>query len=336
VRQAHPAAWLGVGLALFIGALLPSTALAQYTRLQVLLPGETAAPGTPSGKSGTARAQVVGVPFSITVRACDNTWNTVTNNSNTIQITASDVSATIPSPAQLSSGTRIFQVTFNAAGNFTILAHDQSDNTIPDGTSASVASQNLASFTFAAISQKHKYAGVPDGTTVTARDPNGNVVTGYTGPVGLREVTSYGDGRISPEQVTLTNGVWSGNVTMYRADETSINRGNVNMYAYAIDAPTKNGTSDPFVVHPGPFSRLQVIVPGMTPPSSASVFINWNGRKMMSGGGVFFPISSTMVPMPTVTIPTDLPVCFVNSAETTSKPELNTTPGVIILISAVA
>ena len=60
------------------------------------------------------------------------------------------------------------------------------------------------------------------------------------------------------------------------------------------------------------------IVPGMTPPSSASVFINWNGSKMMSGGGVFFPISSTMVPMPTVTMPTDLPVCFVNSAETTS------------------
>ena len=57
----------------------------------------------------------------------------------------------------------------------------------------------------------------------------------------------------------------------------------------------------------------------MTPPSIASVFINWNGRKMMSGGGVFFPISSTMVPMPTVTIPTDLPVCFRElGGETTS------------------
>ena len=137
MRQAHPAAWLGVGLALFIGALLPSTALAQFTRLQVLMPGETAAPGTPTGKSGSPRAQVVGVPFSITVRACDNSWNTVTNISHTIQITSSDVSATIPSPAQLSSGERIFQVAFNAAGNFTILAHDQSDNTIPDGTSSS-------------------------------------------------------------------------------------------------------------------------------------------------------------------------------------------------------
>jgi hypothetical protein len=274
VRQAHPAAWLGVGLALFIGALLPSTALAQYTRLQVLLPGETAAPGTPTGKSGSPRAQVVGVPFSITVRACDNTWNTVTNNSNTIQITSSDVSATIPSPAQLSSGQRIFQITFNAAGNFTILAHDQSDNTIPDGTSSSVASQNLASFTFPTISQKHKYAGVAEPTTITARDPNGNVVTGYTGPVGLREITSFGDGRVSPEQVTLTNGVWSGNVTLYRADETSINRGNANMYAYAIDAPSKNGTSDPFIVHPGPFNRMQIVLPGQTPlPGSVAGLI---------------------------------------------------------------
>lgn len=274
MRQAHPAAWLGFGLALLIGAMFPSAALAQYTRLQVLMPGETAAPGTPSGKSGTPRAQVVGVPFSITVRACDNSWNTITSNSNTIQVTSSDVSATLPSPAQLTSGTRIFQVTFNAAGNFTVQAHDQSDNTIPDATSSSVASQNLASFTFPTISQKHRNAGEAWATSVTARDPNGNVVSGYTGPVGLREITSFGDGRISPEQVTLTNGVWSGNVTLYRADETSINRGNVNLYAFAIDAPSKNGTSDPFVVHPAAFSRVQIVLPGETPlPGSVSGLI---------------------------------------------------------------
>src|SRR5213592_560138 len=50
VRQAHRAAWLAVGLALFIGVAVPTAAVAgPYTRLQVLLPGETAAPGTGSG-----------------------------------------------------------------------------------------------------------------------------------------------------------------------------------------------------------------------------------------------------------------------------------------------
>ena len=271
MRQAHPAAWLGFGLALLIGALFPSAALAQYTRLQVLLPGETAAPGTGSGKSGSPQAQVAGLPFTVTVRACDNSWNTVTSISNTIQLTSSDASATLPGATQLSSGQQTFQVTFNAGGNFTIQAHDETDGTIPDGNSASVASQVLDRFEFAGISQKHKYAGTPDATQIWARTPNGATVTGFNGTVNLRELTSYGEGRISPATVTFTNGTWSGNVTLFRADETSINRGNVNMIATLPSNPAKNGTSDPFVVHPAAFTRLQTIVPGMTPlPGSIS------------------------------------------------------------------
>jgi len=242
-----------------------------YSRLQVLLPGESAAPGTPSGKSGTPRAQTVGVPFNITVRACDNTWTTVTSVTNQIQILSSDASATLPAPSLLSSGVGTFQVTFNAGGTFTVFAHDQTDGTIPDGASSNVQSLVLSGFQFAIISQKHKYAGVPDGTTITAVGPGGATVTGFSGQVHLKEITSFGDGRITPEYVTFANGVWSGNVTMYRADESSINRGNVNMYAYLDAAPQKNGTSDPFIVHPGPFARLQLIVPGETPlPGSVS------------------------------------------------------------------
>ena len=272
MRQGNWAAWLAVGLALLIGVAVPSAAVAgPYTRLQVLLPGETATPGSGSGKTGTPRRQVAGIPFDITVRACDDTWNAVTTISNSIQITSSDASATLPSPAQLISGVRTFTVTMNAAGNFSVLAHDQTDNTIPDGTSAQVTVQVLSSFTFESISQKHKYAGVPDATTLTARDPNGAVVTGYTGPAGLKEMTSFGEGRIFPDSVRLTNGVWTGNVTMYRADETSINRGNVNKYAYDLSNPAKNGSSDPFIVHPGSFSKVQIVVPGETPlPGSVS------------------------------------------------------------------
>ena len=242
-----------------------------YTRLQVLMPGESAAPGSPSGKTGTAQAQTAGVPFTITVRACDDTWNTVATVTNAVQILSSDASATLPSPAQLVAGQRTFSVTFNAGGTFTVFAHDQTDGTIPDGTSAQVQSLVLQGFRFATISQKHEYAGVPDGTTITAIGPNGNTVTGFSGQVHLKEITSFGDGRISPEVVTFSGGTWSGSVTMYRADESSINRGNVNMYAYLDAAPQKNGTSDPFIVHPGPFARVQIVVPGETPlPGSVS------------------------------------------------------------------
>ncbi len=272
VRRVTLISWMTAGLALAVAAFAPAVALAgPYSRLQVLLPGETAAPGTPSGKTGTPNRQTAGVPFTVTVRACDTNWDLVPTTTSAIEILASDASATLPAPAQLVGGTAGFTVTFNAGGTFTVFAHDQTDGTIPDGASAAVQSLVLQGFRFATISQKHKYAGVPDGTTITAIDPAGNTVTGFSGPVRLKEITSFGDGRISPEVVTFSNGQWSGNVTMYRADESSINRGNVNMYAYLEAAPQKNGTSDPFIVHPGPFARVQLVVPGESPlPGSVS------------------------------------------------------------------
>jgi hypothetical protein len=242
-----------------------------YSRVQVLLPGESAAPGTSSGKTGTPQAQTVGVPFTVTVRACDSNWNLVNSVTDAIQILSSDASATLPSPAQLTAGTRTFTVTFNAGGTFTVFAHDQTDGTIPDGASSSVPALVLQGFVFSAVNQKNQYAGTSMAMTVRAVNPAGQTVTGFNGQVHLKEITSYGDGRTSPEFVTFSNGQWSGNITSYRADETSINRGNVNLYALLDAAPAKNGTSDPFTVHPGPFARIQITVPGETPlPGSLS------------------------------------------------------------------
>ena len=258
-----------------------------YSRLLVLLPGETAAPGSPSGKSGSPRNQTVGVPFDVQVRACDSGWNLVPTVSNVVQILCSDASATLPATAQLVAGQRTYTMTLNAAGTFTVFAHDQTDQTIPDGASSSVRALVLQGFVFERITQKNQYAGSPMATTLRAVDPAGSTVTGYSGQVKLKEITSYGDGRISPETVTLSAGTWSGNVTCYRADETSINRGNVNLYAYLEVAPSKNGTSDPFTVHPGTFSRLQIIVPGQTPlPGSVAGLL---GSPASQGAGRGFP-----------------------------------------------
>lgn len=290
MRQAHRAAWLVVGLALLIGAAVPRAAEAgPYSRLQVLLPGETAAPGTGSGKTGTPRAQVSGIPFNVTINACDASWNVVSTISNSIKLTSTDASATLPQPAQLQSGTMTVSVTFNAGGTFTFLAHDQTDNTIPDGSSASVSSQILSTFVFSSITQKNQNAGVPLTVTISAKDPNGNNVAGYTGPVNISEITSFGNGRTSPTQVTMTNGTWTGGIACYRADETSINRGNVNLYAADASNPAKNGTSDPFTVHPGAFSKVQIIVPGETPlPGSVAGF---TGSPATQGVGTGFTVS---------------------------------------------
>jgi hypothetical protein len=250
-----------------VGAVLTTTSVfAQtYTQLQILLPGETEAPGTPNGKLGTPQKQTAGVPFAVKVRACDTSWNTVTSVTNIVSITSSDESATLPSATPLVYGEVVLYITLNAAGSFTISAQDETDLTIPEATSAVVTVMAIQGFRFSDIHQKHTYAGVPESYTISAVDPTGEVVTGFTGPVHLRQITSYGEGRILPEEVTLTEGTFSGFLTMYRADESSINRGNVNIFAFLEANPSINGTSDPFIVHPGPFERVQIVVPGQIP-----------------------------------------------------------------------
>lgn len=277
-------------IACFVLALASREALAgPYSRLQVLLPGESAVPGSSSGKTGSPLAQTAGVPFQVTFRACDSQWNLVTTNTDVIATLSSDASATLPGAVSLTAGTATVTVTFNAGGNFTIYGHDQTDGTIPDGASSLVRSLVLAGFTFNRITQKNQYAGVSMPVTVQAVDPNGNVVTGYSGAVSLKEITSFGDGRVSPASVTLSGGSWSGSVTMYRADETSINRGNVNLYAWLPSAPAKNGTSDPFTVHPGTFARLQAVPPGQTPlPGSIS---GVTGTPATQGAGRAFTLN---------------------------------------------
>ena len=254
-------AWTAV--LLIAGSASPGVA-GPFSQLRVLLPGEAAAPGTPSGKTGVPQAQTAGVPFNVTIEACDAQWNTVTGVSDVIQTLCSDASATLPSPTQVQSGSVTLTVTLNAGGTFTVYAHDQTDTTIPDGTSSPVTALVIQGFVFSRITQKNQYAGVPFTMTLTAVDAGGRTVSGYSGTVRVKETTSYGDGFTSPATVTLSGGTWTGPITAYRADETSINRGNVNFYAWLESAPGKNGTSDPFTVHPGPAARVQVVLPGQT------------------------------------------------------------------------
>ncbi len=264
-----------------------------YTKLQVLLPGEAAAPGSPSGKVGAPKTQTAGIPFTVTVRACDDSWNTVTSVTNIVSLSATDESAGLPAPMMLVGGEVALTVTLNASGSFTLSASDETDPTIPDAVSSYVVVMVLQGFQFNEISQKHRYAGVPAAYTVTAIDAGGNVVSGYSGPVRLRQITSYGEGRISPAEVTLTGGTWAGDLTMYRADESSINRGNVNIYAYLESDPSKNGTSDPFIVHPGAFARVQIVVPGQNPLPGSMAGITGTPATQAAGQGFSVDVYAT-------------------------------------------
>jgi hypothetical protein len=266
----HLALWLG----LVILTVSSQAQAAPFSRLQVLLPGETAAPGTGTGKSGNPDAQTVGVPFTVVIRAVDDSWNLKPEISDAVGWGSSDLSANLPAVAQLANGQMAMSVTLNAAGSFTISGQDLSDQTIDIAYSDQVVAVVLAGFQFAQITQKHHTAGDPFTIGITAIDPNGNQVGGYSGPVNLQQFTSFGLGRVSPETVTLEAGTWSGEVTMYRADETNVNRGNVNVYAFLPGDISINGSSNPFLVHPGNLKRIQIVLPGQSPEPGSEAGIS--------------------------------------------------------------
>src|SRR5581483_6712640 len=110
-----PRSALPAGTAAFFRFLKPVA-----TKLQVLLPGETAAPGTTTGKTGTPTAQSVGAPVTITVNAVDDKWNIIPYVTDTVTITSGDTNATLPSDAALAKGTGTFTVYFGSAGNQTV------------------------------------------------------------------------------------------------------------------------------------------------------------------------------------------------------------------------
>jgi hypothetical protein len=108
-------------------------------KLQVLLPSETGAPGTVSGKTGTVDDVPVGSPVTFTVNSVDPAWYVRGGAlGDTITITTTDTSATLPADNTLAFGTRTFTVYFNTAGTYTVTATDVTTGTITPGTSATI------------------------------------------------------------------------------------------------------------------------------------------------------------------------------------------------------
>jgi hypothetical protein len=137
-----------------------------FSKLQLLLPGETAAPGTTTGKTGTPGNEVTGVPFNVSVNAVDANWNPV-SSSDTIAITSSDVTATLPANAALVSGTKSFSITLNTASSTTtITATDFSDGTKTANTSPPITVTVPPTYTWAATS------GTADWTVAASWSPS--------------------------------------------------------------------------------------------------------------------------------------------------------------------
>src|SRR5262249_17243339 len=69
-----------------------------FARLQLLVPGETASPGSATGKTGTPSIEYSNVAFSVTVNSVDTNWNLISTN-DTVRLTSTDPAAILPANA---------------------------------------------------------------------------------------------------------------------------------------------------------------------------------------------------------------------------------------------
>jgi len=109
-----------------------------FNGLQVLLPGETAAPGTLTGKTGTPTATDTATLVNVTVNAVDtNGWYLISGVADNIGISSSDTSAILPNNANMVNGTVTLQILFQTTGSQTVTATNTS-TLVPNGTSSSI------------------------------------------------------------------------------------------------------------------------------------------------------------------------------------------------------
>lgn len=243
-----------------------------FSRLQLLLPGETAAPGTTTGKIGTPTPRVAGVPFTIIVNAVDAAWNIVTTATDEVKITSKDVYADLPANASLVSGTSAFTITLKTAGSRTITATDVSDATKKANASpAFTVNPNTYTGLQLLLPGETAVPGSPTGktgtpstrlagtyfyVTVTAVDAYWNKINTVT---DLIHFSSTDNTAILPADAALVSGTKTNfRMTFRTIGQYTLTAGNVTNGAITPY------TSPPVTVTAGTFYKLQVLLPGET------------------------------------------------------------------------
>jgi hypothetical protein len=142
-RELIPSSSLPAGNSRFF-ALIKRTP----TQIQVLLPGETAAPNTPSGKTGSPTPVGAASNFNVIVNMCDASWNVV-NSTDTVQLTSTgsadagflvlNGSELGQTAAPLAAGTFTFQCeSLTGPVGTTCTATDMSNGAITAGVSSTI------------------------------------------------------------------------------------------------------------------------------------------------------------------------------------------------------
>ena len=223
-----------------------------FVKLQVLVPGETAAPGSVTGKTGTPTSQPTGTAFNVTVNAVDANWNLVNTVTHTVGITSSDSNATLPANGALTAGTRIASVTLRTAGAQTVTASDITDGTKAANTSSPVTVNAGAAnkLTIQTQPSATATAGGPfaQQPIVRVEDSVGNLITTDNGRL-ITATRSAGTGTL---QGTLTATTVNGIATFTDLSHNVATTITINFTASGLTG----ATSGNIIVSPASASQL--------------------------------------------------------------------------------
>ena len=229
-----------------------------YTRLQIVVPGQDPHPGSVSGVDGNPASQAAGQVFQADVYATDDYWNPISSD-DVVQITSNDPGFGSPVSGALTNGSRSFNVSLTTVGTQNLIVTNQTNGSIQGMTSAGIQVINSSAqqFVIEPITGPVT-AGDAVAVTIRAADQGGNTIPDYSGNATLSANT--GPGSIIPEDIVFSGGVWTGDIEFRGAG------GAVSFTCSDYSSPPHTGTSNNFTVSiPGPFTGLQVLLPGQSP-----------------------------------------------------------------------
>ncbi len=191
------------------------------TKLVVLAPGETHAPGTnPAltlGKIGTPNTQTPNQAFPLTVILTDNSFNKVASSTHAVSFASGDLT-TLPAPGALTQGTADFNATVTGARTTrTFTVTDTSDASVLSGAATVVTSGPAEQEVFPFPSPFNPNLGQPmtfrfhrsvaGSATVKVKDQFGQSIweTSVSASSGFTDITWNGR---NDEGITVAAGVY--------------------------------------------------------------------------------------------------------------------------------
>jgi len=263
----------------------------EYEKLVLLMPGEELTHGKRSGdrKEGDPEKVTAGhLIDGVEVRAVDEYFNPVTSGPYPeIEFITTDehLEVSLPEPFEMDSNKAVFDGIrlCESASNRRLTIRDTEDTGIEDESWVEVKSGGLSYFDISHIGTQNTVTRFT--VEIVARDLYDNRVEGYDAQVSLKN-KDFGPDCIDPNYVYFDDGVWGGSVQITRQAGGGTH--------ITVDSGTGvSDDSNEFIVEPGSFSQLLLVLPGETHTPGVPPGIVGNAEVLTAGEKTTVTVKAT-------------------------------------------